>query len=409
MLENSQQCKDDPRVIPRGGRDWGYMRSCSHTHPWHHLQLRCRFGKWNGNTILDFWYLHFKSKKHATVLYSPHVPAAGKSFKKWDTVGYSLIFSSSPGSQMWMEQGIASALSCDQQFQLMPLIYFMTACKTSAWNKPKINYASLCIANCMYINVYIMCIVYSILYVSCGFLRMYIVYVYCIYNIFTACVCLIYLYGEDWWALSGRQQDKFRSVSCFRLSPTVQVQSHVCKATLEKLDDFWVFCVLLVGSCFDGVTLVTLLWGLWSALQGGSCGLILSKVSFKLELTKVPEKVCLKFWMSNCLIMGTSVCVIIRGLQVTFCGYVENGGKLVLMLGALAIHNATILLEDDGEEPGEPEEPEEPEEVGEAGPGFAASLLHGFHVTNYRGNEFPSRLSFNTHQYPLSHQIFDIH
>ena len=128
----------------------------------------------------------------------------------------------------------------------MPLIFFMTACKTSAWNKPKINYASLCIANCMYINVYIMCIVYySILYVSCGFLRMYIVYVYCIYNIFTACVCLIYLYGEDWWALSGRQQDKFRSVSCFRLSPTVQVQSRVCKATLEKLDDFWVFCVLL--------------------------------------------------------------------------------------------------------------------------------------------------------------------
>ena len=69
-------CQDDPRVIPRGGRDWGYMRSCSHTHPWHHLQLRCRFGKWNGNTILDFWYLHFKSKKHATVLYSPHMPAA---------------------------------------------------------------------------------------------------------------------------------------------------------------------------------------------------------------------------------------------------------------------------------------------------------------------------------------------
>ena len=76
--------------------------------------------------------------------------------------------------------------------------------------------------------------------------------------------------------------------------------------------------------------------------------------------------------------MGTSVCVIIHGLQVTFCGYVENGGKLVLMLGALAIHNATILLEDDGEEPGEPEEPEEPEEVGEAGPGFAASCFMVF-------------------------------
>ena len=35
------------------------------------------------------------------------------------------------------------------------------------------------------------------------------------------------------------------------------------------------------------------------------------------------------------------------------------------MLVALAIHNAAVLLEDDGEEP------EEPEEVEEAGPGFA--------------------------------------
>ena len=71
--------------------------------------------------------------------------------------------------------------------------------------------------------------------------------------------------------------------------------------------------------------------------------------------------------------MRTSVCRIILCLQVTCCRKTdENNGTLVLMLGfmiyvvlvALAIHNAAVLLEDDGEEA------EEPEEVEEAGPMF---------------------------------------